>query len=267
MAQQVAAAADAHLRNRGGGGALNPSILAAAQQAAAAAMQANGRVSAGSGGFGGGMGGPSALSGVGGGMGADGGSQGNLAQANLLAAARQGAAAALNRDRYGAFHDRHVHGSHAPNPPRLSGSATYRPQLLSGSTLGDTLKRSESGSKDVGMSPYTLLNGSAPAEGGLGLTSGSWDAAEGKAGGGMQSLGSSGRPASGGSPPTKALGPSLAQSLLDAGLNAGNAVEGTTHCYQRCAVCHACNSPFSLEGVHTSILVLPFLVTGPIGSV
>ena len=59
----------------------------------------------------------------------------------------QGAAAALNRDRYGGFHDRHVHGGHVPNPPRLSGSATYRPQLLSGSTLGGSLKRNESGSR------------------------------------------------------------------------------------------------------------------------
>ena len=59
----------------------------------------------------------------------------------------QGAAAALNRDRYGGFHDRHTHGGHVPNPPRLSGSATYRPQLLSGSTLGQSLKRNESGSR------------------------------------------------------------------------------------------------------------------------
>ncbi len=59
----------------------------------------------------------------------------------------QGAAAALNRDRYGGFHDRHTHGGHVPNPPRLSGSATYRPQLLSGSTLGQSLKRNESDSR------------------------------------------------------------------------------------------------------------------------
>ena len=59
----------------------------------------------------------------------------------------QGAAAALNRDRYGGFHDRHTHGGHVPNPPRLSGSATYRPQLLSGSTLGQSLKRNDSGSR------------------------------------------------------------------------------------------------------------------------
>ena len=59
----------------------------------------------------------------------------------------QGAAAALNRDRYGGFHDRHTHGGHVPNPPRLSGSATYRPQLLSGSTLGQSLKRNDSDSR------------------------------------------------------------------------------------------------------------------------